>query len=369
MTTKKQTVRLRERILADGTKSLYLDIWFNGKRSYEFLKLYIIKPKNSKDRDINKQTKQLAEDIRAKRQLEIQNNSYGFTSDFVKDTNFIEYFKSLIEKKKASIGNYGNWSSTLKHIDKFCGSQITFRDIDVKFVEDFKYYLENTAKTKSNKLLSKNSQVSYFNKFRASMNKAFEDRLISDNPAKRVKAIKAEETHREYLTLDELKDLVKKDCRYPVLKRAFLFSCLTGMRWSDINKMTWSEVRKHNDTYRIVFRQKKTKGQEYLDISNQALDYLEKRGLPDDRVFAGLKYSDWYNLELQRWMMKSGITKNITFHCARHTFAVLQLDMGTDIYTVSKLLGHADLKTTQVYAKIVDQKKREAVNKIPNINI
>ena len=118
---------------------------------------------------------------------------------------------------------------------------------------------------------------------------------------------------------------------------------------------------------RVVFRQKKTKGFEYLDISDQAVKYLGERGKPDERVFIGLKYSAWHNMALQRWCMDAGINKTITFHCGRHTFAVLQLSLGTEIYTVSKLLGHKELKTTEVYARILDEKKREAVNKIPEL--
>jgi integrase len=159
------------------------------------------------------------------------------------------------------------------------------------------------------------------------------------------------------------------ECKYPVMKNAFLFSCLTGLRWSDIQKLKWSEVQKQGDGWRVTFRQQKTRGQEYLDISYQARNYLGQQGNPDERVFVGLKYSGWHNIELQRWIMRAGITKNITFHCGRHTFAVLQLELNTDIYTVSKLLGHKELKTTQVYAKIMDLKKREAMNKMPDINI
>ena len=84
----------------------------------------------------------------------------------------------------------------------------------------------------------------------------------------------------------------------------------------------------------------------------------------DERVFVGLRYSAWYNVKLLQWVMKAGITKNITFHCARHTYATLQLSLGTDIYTVSKLLGHRELKTTQIYAKVIDDKKIEAADKI-----
>src|SRR5690606_640293 len=153
-------------------------------------------------------------------------------------------------------------------------------------------------------------------------------------------------------------------------KRAFLFGCLTGLRWSDIQKLKWSEVQKTDNGMRIVFNQKKTKELQYLDISDQAVELLgERKGKPDDRVFVGLQYSAYMNLELKKWVMKAGITKEITFHCSRHTFATLQLTHGTEIYTVSKLLGHKHLQTTEIYSKIIDEKKREAVNKIPNLNI
>jgi integrase len=129
--------------------------------------------------------------------------------------------------------------------------------------------------------------------------------------------------------------------------------------------MTWSEVQFSNEIgHYIRFRQKKTKGAETQPISEQAFELLGERTIPDERVFVGLKYSAWHNLKLQQWVMKAGISKTITFHCARHTYATLQLTLGTDIYTVSKLLGHKDLKTTQIYAKIIDERKKEAANKI-----
>lgn len=377
MTTKKQLVKLREKKLTNGNKSLFLDISWDGKRTKEYLKLYIVKPKTPFDRDGNKKTLALAENIRAKKQTELQNNGWGFANDFKLDTNFIEYFESLYEKRKDSPGNAGNWSSTLIHLKKYCDINTTFRDIDKNFVEGFKEYLQHGANKKSNTPLAQNSQSSYFNKFKAAINNAFESRIIPINPIPKVKkgnkivnlAIELEETHREYLTIDELKSLAKTNCKYPVMKNAFLFSCLTGLRWSDINKLKWSEVQKDGDGWKMNFRQKKTNGLEYLDISKQARDYLGQQGSPDERVFVGLKYSAWHNLEIQKWCMRAGITKDITFHCGRHTFAVMQLEYKTDIYTVSKLLGHKELKTTQIYAKVLDKSKKEAMNKIPDINI
>ncbi len=169
--------------------------------------------------------------------------------------------------------------------------------------------------------------------------------------------------------MDEVKALNRADCKYEVLKRAFLFSCLTGLRWSDIQKLTWSEVQKFNDGYKITFHQKKTEALQYLDISEQAYKLMGEPDEQEQRVFKSLKYDAYHNAEITKWCLKAGILKDITFHCARHTFAVLQLTMGTDIYTVSKLLGHSELKTTQIYADIIDEQRQKAMYKIPDIGI
>ncbi|MEH6746467.1 MAG: site-specific integrase [Maribacter arcticus] len=374
-------VHLRKRKQTkSGSISLFLEIYKgttttpDGKvknlRDYEYLNLYLIeKPKSPIDKQNNKDTLQLAESIKAKRELEIKNGLYGFANEFKQSTNFIDYFKDLTEKRLQSKGNYGNWNSALKHLIKFAGTKVSFKEIDENFCENFKSYLTDTAKKTSGQPLSSSSVSSYFNKFRACLKEAVKKKIILSNPAIDVSNPKVIENIREYLTLDELKAIVKVDCRYEVLKRAFLFSCLTGLRWSDINNLKWSELQNTNEGYRITFHQQKTKGLQYLDISEQARGYLGEEGNPNDRIFIGLKYSSYMNVELSKWMMRSGITKDITFHCARHTFAVLQLTLGTEIFTLSKLLGHSELKTTQIYAKIIDEKKREAVNKIPDINI
>jgi integrase/recombinase XerD len=374
-------VHLRQRKQTkSGSISLFLEIYKgttttpDGKvknlRDYEYLNLYLIdKPKTTIDKQQNKETLQLAESIKAKRELEIKNGLYGFANEFKQSTNFIDYFTELMEKRKQSKGNYGNWDSTLKHLIKFAGTKVSFREIDQNFCERFKDYLTNTAKKTSGQPLSSSSVSSYFNKFRACLKEAVKKKIILSNPAIDVTIPKAKEHKRDYLTLDELKSIVKAECRYDVLKRAFIFSCLTGLRWSDVNNLKWSEVENTNDGWRITFHQQKTKGLQYLDISGQARGYLGEAGNPDEKVFTGLVYSSYMNVELTKWMMRAGITKDITFHSARHTFAVLQLSMGTEIYTLQKLLGHSEIRTTQVYAEIVDEKKREAANKLPYIGI
>ena len=338
------------------------------RRKFETLEYYLYTdPKNKLERDHNKVNLEMAEKVKAKRLLAEQNEQYGFAVKYKIRTNLVEYIKGLIEQRKESPGNWGNWDSALKHLVAYAGTNTTFEMVDKKFVEGFKTYLAKQAKTKSNTALSTNSQSSYFLKLKAALNQAVEDGIIPHSPAMSVKPAHVEDVHREYLTFDELQRLAKTECPYPVLKDAFLFSCLTGMRWSDINKLTWAEVQEFDGGTRIVFRQKKTKGLEYLDITGQAVRYMGQRGKADERVFAGLKYSAWHKVDLREWCLKAGITKHITFHCGRHTFAVLQLSLGTEIYTVSKLLGHRELKTTQVYAQIMDAKKREAVNRIPEL--
>lgn len=361
-----------------GTISLYLEIYKGyaetkeGKRKpirdYEYLDLYLIdKPSNPIDKQSNKENLKLAESIKAKRELEIKNGSYGFTNEFKKQTNFIEYFKNLVSKKETK-GNLGNWYSTQIHLENFAGTNVTFKDIDLQFAERFKEYL-NKAKKKDGKPLSNNSKASYFAKFRACLNEAVKEKIIYGNPAVETGNFKTIESQREYLTLDELRKLAQTECRYEVLKRAFIFSCLTGLRWSDIQNLLWRDVQTTGTNWRVHFKQQKTKGQQYLDINQQAKELMLEQGKPDERVFIGLQYSDYFNVALQMWVLKAGITKHITFHCARHTFAVLQLTLGTEIYTLSKMLGHSELKTTQIYAKIVDEKIKEAVNKIPDINL
>lgn len=374
-------VHLRQRKQSKkGSISLYLEIYkgtqkqpdgsIKNIKDYKYLNLYLVdNPRNPVDKQQNKEILRLAESIKAKTELDIKNGLYGFVNGFKQQANFIQYFEQLAERKKDSLGNYGNWDSTLKQLIKYAGKDITFKNIDESFCEGFRDYLKNTARSKANKPLSANTICSYFNKFRAALNKAVKEKIIQYNPCIDIENPKHIENQRNHLTLDEVRKIAKTECRYEVLKRAFLFSCLTGLRWSDIHKLKWKEIELNKDGGRITFHQQKTKGLQYLDISKQAASYLGKQGKPDDLAFTGLKYSTYSNVELTKWMLKAGITKDITFHCARHTFAVMQLTLGTEIFTLSKLLGHSELKTTQIYSKIVDAKKIEAVNKIPDINI
>lgn len=347
--------------------SLYLDIYNNGKRKFEYLKLYLYnKPKTPIEKNHNRETLILAENIAAQRQLQLQNDHYGFNKTENGNLSFLSYFEAQMEKRADSQGNYGNWKSTLNYLKIFSKGDILFSQVSPSFLERFKTYLLKEVKNKKGKNLSQNSSLSYFNKVRATINQAHREGIIQSNPVKAVKGIKEREVEIEFLTEKEIKKLKNTEFEIPVLKNAFLFSCYTGLRFSDVKKLKWGNVHfsPENDQHYIRYRQKKTDRPETLPIPDIALEFCGEKLQADELVFTDLKYSDHNNKKLRLWMQKAGIPKHITFHSSRHTNAILHLTKGTDIYTVSKLLGHKNIKTTERYAKVVDSMKTYAIKKL-----
>ncbi|MBR6716357.1 MAG: site-specific integrase, partial [Prevotella sp.] len=242
---------------------------------------------------------------------------------------------------------------------------LLFGSIDVNLIEDYKAFLQNAPQGGSKEgTISANTASTYFSIFKAALHQAFIDGYLTIDLAAKVKNIYYEESQREYLTLEELNQLAATPCDSDILKRAALFSALTGLRHSDIKQLKWRDVVKDKEHYKLHFTQQKTKGAEYMPISDQAHLLCGEHGDADRLVFEGLQDPSWINRPVKKWIETSGITKHITFHCFRHTYATLQLTNGTDIYTVSKMLGHRKVTTTQIYAKIVDEKKEKAANAI-----
>jgi integrase len=372
-------VKLRQKIISGNRHSLYLDFYpaishpETGKPTRrEFLGLYIFdKIKNPIDIQHKKETLQLAEQIRQKRENHLNKPEIytGYEKEQLKikelgEENFISYFKSLADKRKAS--NHDNWVSAYNYLETFTKGNLKFVDLNEKFCNEFKEYLLTTKSNKSKKVtLAQNSAVSYFNKLKATLKQAYKDGYLPSDLNGKIQPVKQAETKRNFLTIEELNSLVKTECNNPLLKSAALFSALTGLRFSDIKNLVWGELEYiEGNGYFIQFKQQKTKGVEMMPISEQAYSLLGKPKELTNKVFEGLTYSAYENKHLYQWIGAAGITKDITFHCFRHTFATLQLSKGTDIYTVSKMLGHRELKTTQIYAKIIDQTKRDAADKI-----
>jgi len=368
---KKMKVTIRKRKTGKEKSSLYLDYKEYGVRKKEALNLFVYNnPKNKTEQFENKKTMELVERLGAEKIITLQDQQYGTKRIDTSEKNFIEYFQEKTNERFNSAGNYGNWDSVMKHLKKCFGNTLRMSELNAESCNQFKLYLDTKARTKGKQPLSQNSKYSYLNKLKACLKLAYKEKLISENLSDYIKGFKQGEPNREYLTFEEIELLAAKDCMYPILKNAFIFSCLTGIRWSDIQRLTWDNLRfSEKRGYELSFRQQKTGGKEYLPISDQAVALLGKREPDDQRLFVGLKYSAYMNVGLYKWIADAGIKKKITFHCARHTHAVLLLENGTDIYTVSKMLGHRELKTTQIYAKIVDSKKIDAVRSIPKLKL
>lgn len=368
--TSSEPVKLRMRTLPDGRQSLYLDIYFaGGRRKYEYLRLYLVPDTGKEAREANRDTMRLAEAVRARRSVDYQEGRLGLTARRGdENADFVQFFRSLIEEGQKN----HSWKNTLIHLTAYTrGRKVAMRDVTREWLEGFKRYLLDEAVslrgTGEEMELGTNTCSLYFSKVRAAVREACRRRIMSHNPLDEVRGIRTEEVERAYLTLAEVRRLAASECESAVLRRAFLFSCLTGLRKSDIIALRWEDVREENGYTRIVFRQQKTRGQEYLDIAPEAVRYLGERGLPTARPFGAFRYSERTNEILREWADRAGITKYVTFHTGRHTFAVIMLELGTDIYTLQKLLGHRNINTTQIYAKMLDEGKRRAVARIPSI--
>lgn len=292
--------------------------------------------------------------------------------------NFIEYFQKLItdRQKKASRSLIVTSKRVLELFKAYAKSDVVaFSQINMKLIEGFrKYLLEAPNAGNKDAEISQNTASNYFSTFKTVLKRAFVDGYLTIDLSAKTKGIRELDTRRETLTLEEINLLVNTECDKPVVKQAAFFSLLTGLRHCDVKKLKWGELQKVGDKYRLNFTQQKTKGVEYMPISEQAYNVCGEPKHPEQLVFADLPDITKISPPLKKWIKAAGINRNITFHCFRHTFATLQLTHGTDIYTVSKMLGHTDIKTTQIYAHIVDQKKEAAANAIiienlKNINL
>ena len=164
--------------------------------------------------------------------------------------------------------------------------------------------------------------------------------------------------------MEELYKLAETPCKKPVLKTASLFSCMTSLRISDILALCWEDIVDYSAGGKCVhIITKKNRSEDIIPISEEALDLIgyspDKRGM----VFKGLQRC-WTQTYMKGWIRSAGITKKITFHSYRRTFATLQAAAGTDIRTIQSMMAHKSITTTQRYMKVVDSNKREASKKI-----
>lgn len=366
----KEPVRLREKALANGVRSLYLDIYVNGKRSYEFLKLYLIPENNPQAKVQNDNTMRAANTIKLNRILEITNNKAGLKNTSIRAKmllkDWMENFRKAQEQK--GVKDQKLIHNTIHALTAY-NINVAMRDVNREYIVGLTNFLRNEYRSPRGKKLKDYSVINYLGCLRNALNMAVREDVIADNPIMKLSTqdkVKAPESQREFLTIEEVQKLEATDSPYPHIKQAFLFACYTGLRYSDVRSITWGKIVKDGEKFRLHTVMFKTKRPFYIPLSKKAMQWMPERGdkSDNDLIFERIPVQVNTKLYLQPWLDKAGITKPITFHCSRHTFGTMMLTLGADIYTTSKLLGHTKVEVTQIYAKIINKKKDDAVSLI-----
>jgi len=375
----KEPVRIREKRLNDGNVSLYLDMYYMGARKKEGLKLYLIPEVNAAAKLQNRNTLKLAEQIKAERILDIQQHGLVNWESVKKGQMTLaawveKYTKDENGLTPASMRSKRNAQARVEQYLLYIGKpNLALKEVDKDFCKGFIAFLKTCTFNNGKKTLGSTTCRIFMNRLAAALNMAVREGLIDNNPFKLLDAKEKPQKKsaiREFLTIEELRTLIATPCRYEIVKKAFLFSCFTGLRYSDMMALKWNEIHKAADgkTLYIEHEQVKTKNMVTIPLSNEALKWMPRKSKGDERVFHQLRItSTTVEVVLGEWMQEAGIQKHITYHCSRHTAATLLLTLGADLYTVSKILGHRSIRMTEVYAKIVDKKKIETMNLVNNM--
>ena len=322
------------------------------------MKLYLFKGTNTATKVANNETLELAETIRAKRQIEINHSEFGLIPRFKKEADFVEYFKTIGKRKGRSVKI---WENTLKHLKTFTSGNVAFKNINERWLEKYQYFLL--------KQVSRNSAHTYYSKIKAALNQAVRDKIIQSNPCNRVQNIRKEDTEIQFLTFEEIQVLsrtIPKTESGKEVARMFLFGCFTGLSLANLETLTFEQIE--GDI--VKFFRAKTKTWQYVPLNQTAIDLIgENVNRETTQLIFKIPARTQSKSLLKKWGQQAGIRKNMFFHLSRHTFATLSLIHGTDLYTVSKLLGHKEISTTQIYAKVIDSVKRQAVNNLPQLKL
>jgi integrase len=319
-------VTLRKRAVTGAKESLYLDFYppvrdpFTMRKTRrESLGIYTYaKPRNEIEKEFNHEMMVKAEAIRGIRVQSLINEEFGFLDKNKKKVDFLSYFEAIAQTKNQK------WTKVYKHFSNFVKGKCTFGDVTVELCSKFRDYLLNAQQLAHKGFkISQNSAAGYFSTFRALLKIAYKDKFFRENLNERLDSIDTTDVKKEYLTLDEVKKLAKTPCKIPVLRAASLFSCMTGLRISDILKLNWEEILPASEGgYCMRLRTQKTETETTLPISDEAFELCGERSI--GKVFKGLERS-MTQQPLKNWIKNAGINKKITFHCFRHTFATLQL--------------------------------------------
>lgn len=350
------SVTLRKRSNKDGTTTLLLDIYHNGSRRSEFLKdlKLVTKPANPADRQKNKEHLELAKKIAIKRAHELSATDYGMVTDVGKKTIVAEWLQVYVDQYKKK--DKRNMQGALNRFKVFLTTDknqpgLTFGQLTDILISDFQDYLRDHS--------TGEGASSYFNRFKKMIKQAYRQRLLPNNPASDVRTIQGAAQKKDTLTLAEIQTLATTPIESKAVKKAFLFSCVTGLRWCDVKTLRWKDINIQSKY--LDLRQSKTERAVRINLNHTALQLLEHPGPPNDTVFV-LPSANGANKTLKAWIKRAGIHKKITWHNARHSFGTNLIFFGADVTTASSLLGHSSLKHTQRYVQAANELKEKATD-------
>ncbi|MEO6977848.1 MAG: site-specific integrase [Mucilaginibacter sp.] len=348
------SVTLRKRKNTDGSISLLLDIYHDGKRSYEFLKsLKLDKPANLTDRAANKDKLDLAERIKIERAHQLAANDYSMSTESGKKTDVVKWMQAYVDKydKKDVRNMQGALNRFKAFLIKKNMQGLVFGRLDEQIISDFQEQLIKDCQGEGSS--------SYFARYKKMMKKAYKEKIINRNPATDVPTKQGRPKKKDTLSMEEIKLLSTTHTESVEIKRAFLFSCLTGLRWIDIKGLTWAAIR--NKSMTVV--QSKTEREIFINLNDTALKLLGEPGKPKEFVF-DLPTANGANKTVKAWVKRAGIAKKITWHNARHSFGTNLVFLGTDVIAASSLLGHSTLQYTSRYVKAAAELKERATDKL-----
>lgn len=372
----KEPVKIRTKALANGSQSVYLDTYMNGVRSYEFLKLYLRPERTAEDRQHNRDVMELANTMKVRRMTELLTGRSVASVAELSRTLLADY----LERYKEECGRTHRGNSYLKmcqnmenHLRDFMGrrlSMLRMKDVDVALCRQFAAYL-STAETCTGQRLSRVSVYHYFSAFRNLMGEAVKDGLIAQNPVELLKKgelPKRPEVKKDFLDVDEVVMMAEVPCSREVVKQAFMFCCFTGLRYSDVSRLRWTDIRRQGDGWRLQIMMQKTQELIQCKLSEEAVAWMPA---PPEADSSGLVFQlpslSSVERAVRKWAAEAGIKKHVTFHTSRHSYATMALMAGADLYTISKLLGHRDINTTTIYAAVVDAKRDAAVDGVSDL--
>lgn len=359
-------VSIRYKEKTNGMKSVYLQFYPGIRNSkgeivkYEFLNLEVYSnPKTKAQRLFNKTIEEISESIRCQRYIQIVRRDYNFLGKDNLDGDFLEYFHRNADFHGPK------FEAARLHFEEFCGHSCKFKDLSPSLCEKYRFYiLHDKHLANCDKSIKHNTASSYFNVFLNIVKLAFKDNIIPDDYTKDVRSIKwNHDINKDYLTVEEIQLLehMKYD-KHPQLPQACLFSIYTGLRRSDILDLKWEHfVRRGNHVY-IEKKIVKTEMFVRLPLSKDALRIIGKRK-KEGTVFTELTISI-LNIHVKRWLELANIRKHITFHCFRHTYAMMLTEKGISTNIISSLLCHKKLSSTQVYSKVTTQMVERTIEQI-----